>query len=91
MPKGPQGQWRPADPNACAVHVGRILTGEIGETFEPLVDQRRPPNPAAGGKARAAKLSPEERSASAKRASAARWGDSQNVEAVEDHHGREGA
>ena len=29
MPRGPNSVWRPADPNACAVHVGRILTGEI--------------------------------------------------------------
>ena len=74
MPKGQRGEWRPADPNACAVHVGRILTGEIEETFEPRADQRRqPPDPAAGGRARAAKMTAEERSASAKRASSARW------------------
>ncbi len=78
MPKGPNGEWRPADPNACAVHMGRILTGEIEETYEAPADQRRPPNPGAGGRAegraRAAKMAPEERSASAKRAAAARWG-----------------
>ena len=34
MPKGPQGQWRSADPVGGAVHVGRIATGEIEETFE---------------------------------------------------------
>ena len=77
MPKGPKGEWRPADPAAWAAHIGRLATGEIEETTEPPADQRqKPPVPAAaraGGRARAAKLTPEERSASAKRASAARW------------------
>ena len=31
MPTGPQGQKRPRDSNACAVHVARIATGEIEE------------------------------------------------------------
>ena len=43
MPKGPQGQWRPADPVGCAVHVRRIATGEIEETYAPP----RRPDPAA--------------------------------------------
>ena len=75
MPRGPNGEWRPADPTACAVHVGRILTGEIAETFDPPADRRKsaPPDPSAGGRARAAKLTAAERSASAKRAAAARW------------------
>lgn len=68
MPKGPKGEWRPADPIACAAHVMKVLTGEIEETYEPPADQRRPPDPAAGGRARAAKLSAEQRSAIAKRA-----------------------
>ena len=75
MPRGPNGEWRPADPTACAVHVGRILTGEIAETFEaPGPKRPAPPDPAAGGRARAVKMSPEARAASAKRAAAARWG-----------------
>ena len=32
MPKGPQGQKRPADVVGNAVHVMRIATGEIEET-----------------------------------------------------------
>ena len=72
MPRGPNGEWRPADPNACAVHVGRILTGEIEETFEAPADRRRAASESA--RARASKMTPEERSASAKRASNARWG-----------------
>jgi hypothetical protein len=30
MPKGPQGQKRPADTVANAIRVAKILTGEIG-------------------------------------------------------------
>ena len=77
MPKGPQGQWRPADPVACAVHVGRLATGEIQETYE----APRRPNPAAdsqrasaGGKARAASQTPERRKQVAAAAATARWG-----------------
>ena len=64
MPKGPQGPWRPADAVGCAVHVGRIATGEIEETYEvprrpdPAVVSRRA---AAVGKARSASLTPERR------------------------------
>ena len=79
MPRGPNGEWRPADPIACAVHVGRILTGEIEETFEP------PANPDAdhvaaskraskAGKARAASQTPERRREIAQAGAAARWG-----------------
>jgi len=32
MPKGPQGQKRPADVIGNAVHVMRIATGQIEET-----------------------------------------------------------
>ena len=74
MPKGPNGEWRPADPVACAVHVMKIATGEIEETYEAPPDTRRPKRDSgAGGRARAAAMTPEERSASAKRASSARW------------------
>ena len=76
MPYGPSGQWRPADPIACATHVMKIATGEIEETFAP------PPRPdpvadslqaSKAAKARAASMTSEERTASAKRASDARW------------------
>ena len=74
MPKGPNGEWRPRDPIACSAHVMKVLTGEIEETFEePESERRQPPDPAAGGRARAAKMTADERSASAKQASAARW------------------
>jgi hypothetical protein len=76
MPKGPQGQKRPADVIGAAVTVMRIATGEISEAL-------RPKDPAAvnlgkrggakGGKMRAARLSKEERSAAARKAAIARW------------------
>jgi len=77
MPKGPQGQWRPADPVGCAVHVGRIATGEIEETYDaprrpdPAEDSRRA---SVAGKARAASLTPERRREIAASGADARWG-----------------
>ena len=35
MPKGPHFQKRPADAVGCAVHVGKIATGEIEEYKQP--------------------------------------------------------
>ncbi len=34
MPKGPQGQRRPADAVGCAVQVAKIATGEESEALE---------------------------------------------------------
>lgn len=71
MPKGPQGQKRPADAIGLAVMVGKIATGEIEDDI--------PPKPvralvgARGGKARAEKLSTERRSEIAKNAAKTRW------------------
>ena len=72
MPKGPQGQKRPADVVGCAVTVAKIATGEIEET---LVEKSgRVRSGRAGAKARAESLTQEERSAIAQKAAAARWG-----------------
>ncbi|MCY4396746.1 MAG: hypothetical protein OXC10_16595 [Rhodospirillaceae bacterium] len=74
MPKGPQGQRRPADVIGNAVKVMRIATGEEEEEFE---DDGK--NPAAkalgakGGRARAQKLTDRERSEAARRAAQMRW------------------
>ena len=74
MPKGPKGQKRPADVIGNAVKVMRIATGEEEEEYE--VDGK---NKAAvelgrkGGKARAAKMTPEQRRKIAKRAAEVRW------------------
>jgi hypothetical protein len=71
---------RPRDPNQLAKLIVDIATGEVEDT--PPDDAGK--NPAAvelgrkgglkGGKARAAKMTAEERSEAAKRAAAARWG-----------------
>ena len=74
MPKGPQGQKRPADVIGNAVKVMRIATGEEEEEYE---DDGKDPAAVAlgakGGKARAAKLTPEQRSEIAHLAAEARW------------------
>ena len=71
MPRGPQGQKRPADAIGAAVMVARIATGEISETKAPKSGRAR--SGAAGARARKDKLSAEERSRIAKKAAAARW------------------
>ena len=78
MPFGPKGEWRPADDRACSVHVAKLATGQIEETYEP--PRRADADHAAasrraskGGKARAEKMTPEERADSARRAADARW------------------
>ena len=78
MPRGPKGEWRPAAPIACAVHVGRIATGEIEETSEPSPQAKLDPEVTRararkGGKARSSKLSPERKREIAKAAATARW------------------
>ncbi len=71
MAKGPRGENRPADVIGCAVHVARIATGEIEETPTPSGRVR---SGLAGAKARAEKLTKEQRSAVAHKAADARWG-----------------
>lgn len=68
MPKGPRGEKRPADAIGLAVMVAKIATGEIE-------DELTPSRGSGGGKARAEKLSPEERSAIAQKAARRRWQD----------------
>ena len=41
MPKGPQGQKRPADAIGLAVMVGRIATGEIEDNVEDRAEMRK--------------------------------------------------
>ena len=72
---------RPRDVNELAAQIVAEATSE-----EPPPDPDEGKDPAAvalgrkgglkGGKARAAKMTPEERSAAARRAAAARWGKS---------------
>lgn len=77
MARGPNGEWRPADPVARAVHIGRIATGQIEETFDPPPREATPEaseRARKAGKASAASRTPEERRAQAKAAATARWG-----------------
>ncbi|HLB20464.1 MAG TPA: hypothetical protein VK605_00015 [Solirubrobacteraceae bacterium] len=74
----PDRSRRPRDPNQLAKLVTDIATGEVEDTPE---DGGK--NPAAvalgrkgglkGGKARAERMTPEQRSEAAKRAASARW------------------
>ncbi len=75
MPKGPNGQKRPADAIGLAVMVGKIATGEIEDTATDPSKAHHTAGGKKGGAARAAKLTAEERSAIAKKAAAKRWGD----------------
>lgn len=74
MPTGPKGQKRPADVVGNAVKIAQIATGEIEDEIE---DDGKDPAAKAlgkkGGKARAAKLTPEERSEIARNAAIKRW------------------
>ncbi len=68
MPKGPNGQKRPADVIGAAVMVGKIATGEIDGEAEPTGNNR-----ASGGLARSKRLTPDRRKEIAKSAAKARW------------------
>jgi len=69
MPKGPNGEKRPADVIGAAVMVGRIATGEAVDN--PKSGRTR--SGAAGARARTDKLTAKRRSEIAKKAAAARW------------------
>jgi hypothetical protein len=59
MPKGPNGQTRPADVIGNAVHIARIATGEIEDTK--LKQPAKRASGLAGAKARHAAVSEEKR------------------------------
>jgi hypothetical protein len=69
MPRGPKGQKRPADVIGNAVKVMKIATGEIEDEYVGA----RAKGGKKGGKARAAALTPDERSKIARTAASARW------------------
>ena len=71
MPKGPQGQKRPADLIGCAVAVMRIATGDVDEALTAPSGRTR--SGYAGAKARLERTTDEERAVIAKNAAAARW------------------
>ena len=73
MPKGPKGEKRPGDVVGAAVTVAKIATGEIEEKTDDGKNAAAVALGRRGGKARAEKLTPERRSAIAKRAAKKRW------------------
>ena len=73
MPKGPQGQKRPADVIGNAVHVMRIATGEVEETGRDPGTEANRKGGLKGGKARANSLSAERRKEIAQKAASKRW------------------
>jgi hypothetical protein len=74
MPKGPQGQKRPADVIGNAIKVARIATGEeVEAATDDGKDKAAVSMGKRGGKARAEALSKKERASIAKKAAAARW------------------
>jgi hypothetical protein len=73
MAKGPRGEKRPGDVVGAAVKSMRILTGEEAEDVSSAKQTRAHKAGKAGGKARAATLSPEEREEIARVAAEARW------------------
>ena len=79
MPNRSSKPKRPRDANQLAKHIVDLSTGEIEEKPE---DDGKDPAAVAlgrkgglkGGKARAAKMTPEQRSEIARKAAKARWG-----------------
>jgi len=67
MPRGPQGQKRPADVIGNAVRVMRIATGEETEELD-SVKSAAAELGSRGGKARAAKMTPARRAEIARKA-----------------------
>src|SRR5258705_13802951 len=74
MPKGPQGQKRPADTVANAIHAAKILTGEVEEdTGDSGKDKAAQSMGRRGGAARRDKLTPERGGEIGRDAAAKRW------------------
>jgi hypothetical protein len=71
MARGPRGEQRPADVIGAAIMVAKISVGELAESLRQPSGKVRSGH--AGAKARAEKLTSEQRQEIAKRAAAARW------------------
>jgi len=74
MPRGPKGEKRPADVIGNAVHVMKVLTGEIEDI---IPDDGKDPAAKAlgkkGGAARAKAMTSERRAEIARAAARSRW------------------
>lgn len=71
MPKGPRGEQRPADVVGAAIKVAKISVGDLPEDRVSPTAQVR--GGKKGGRARACKLSDEQRAEIARVAAEARW------------------
>jgi len=75
VPKGPNGQKRPADVIGNAVLIAKIATGEVDDdTPDDGKDKAAQALGKKGGAARAKSMTPERRAEIAKKAAAKRWG-----------------
>ena len=75
VPKGPKGEKRPADVIGAAITVAKIATGEIEEDIDDDgKDKAAQALGRKGGKARAAKMTPERRREIARKAAAPKPG-----------------
>ncbi len=72
MPKGPQGQKRPADAVGLAVLIGRIATGEAEDERDDVKSAAAQLG-SLGGKKRAETMTSERRAEIARKAAAKRW------------------
>jgi hypothetical protein len=73
MPKGPNGQKRPGDVIGAAIMVAKIATGEVEDNATAPDKAHHSRGGKKGGAARAAALTPEQRSEIAKKAAQLRW------------------
>ena len=71
MPRGPQGENRPADVIGAAIMVARLSVGDETEALKQPSGRVRSGH--AGAKARSESLTVERRRAIAMKAAAARW------------------
>ena len=74
MPRAPKGERRPADVIGNAVKVMRIATGEKEEKLPDSTKSAAAELGVRGGKARAARMTPERRAEIARKAAVKRWG-----------------
>ena len=72
MPYGPKGQWRPADPVAAGVHIGKLMVGETKEVYEPPKGLRGAMS-ADDFLSHFPEMTPERRSDRGRAAAKARW------------------
>jgi hypothetical protein len=76
MPKGPRGQKRPADVIGNAVRVMEIATGQREEEYDQIQegkDQAAAELGRRGGRARAEKMTADQRREASRKAAAKRW------------------